>query len=122
MKHSCHFIVCGVIFLMSIASPSAFAVRLAPSSSSQVGKGAAGGPLLPVASSGVIASIDIAQQSIKVGNATYMFVPSLTKVYSVDPLINGNPLRLKAGQTIDFTIITDAAGKQRIADITVKKR
>lgn len=121
MKHSFRFILCGFIFLISITSSPSFAVRLTPSSSSGVTNGGTTGSLLPVASSGVITEIDIAKQTIKVANATYMFVPSLTKVSSVDPLINGNPLRLKPGQIIEFTVITDATGKQRITDITVKK-
>lgn len=77
-------------------------------------------PVMSAVQSGVITAIDVAQHTMVVEKTPYIFFAGLTKVRSVDPLVNGNPLKLKVGQSIDFSTVMEVDGKQRVTEVVVK--
>lgn len=70
--------------------------------------------------SGMISAVDIGRNIIVIGGSTYMFVPALTKVRSSNPLVNGNPLKLAPGQSVQFLTTDETGSRQRVTEVILK--
>ncbi|SNT19538.1 hypothetical protein SAMN06265795_116112 [Noviherbaspirillum humi] len=97
----------------------AFAVMAAPGSSASMGR--ADQPFFPQGPQhGVITSIDVAGNAIVIDKVSYMFVPALTRMHAVDKRMAVNPLSLKPGQRIEYTVVPEGASKRRVESIFIR--
>jgi hypothetical protein len=69
---------------------------------------------------GTIDRIDLGSNTIVVAGVAYLFAGASVIVHSSDPAVNGNPLKLRKGERIRFTVKKEAAAtRERITEIWV---
>ncbi len=124
MSHRNQIIFALGVFGLVFAAFPVSAVMLTPSSAADIRSSEVQDDTnvtaQPTVQTGVISAIDIAKRTIMIERTSYFFVAGLTRVHSKNPLIDGNPLKLKVGQAIEFVTKVEAGGRMRISDVVVK--